>query len=296
MLLKKIVIAEDDDAIAHMVNMALGDAGFLCLRARTGEEALNLVRVQSPDLLVLDLMMPQIDGIEVCKRLRADVLTSKTPILMLTALTSVDSKIEGLEAGADDYVTKPFDLRELAARCKALIRSSRRERERSPTTDLPGSTAISDHLQGVLHAGEPRAVLHVQVDGFRAFADDVGYAQSEELARHLGGAVLSSARESSSAGEPFVGHLGGVDFIVVCDPAAAEGLAADLIATFDDRRADWTGRRPAAEGMRIAAAIVPTEGLGANASDELTRRLASTLRACKQRDGSNYLAWTPELA
>ena len=86
MLLKKIVIAEDDDAIAHMVSMALGDAGFLCLRARDGDEALKLVKAHDPDLLVLDVMMPRVDGLEVARRLKADVMWSRTPILMLTAL------------------------------------------------------------------------------------------------------------------------------------------------------------------------------------------------------------------
>ena len=156
MLLNKIVVAEDDDAIAHMVNMALGDAGFLCLRARNGEEAINLVKVQSPDLLILDVMMPRCDGMEVVRKLRGDVLTSKTPILMLTALGTVEHKVEGLEAGADDYVTKPFDLRELAARVKALIRASRRERERNPTSGLPGSTPCSMGSQ----VKNPFAVWH----------------------------------------------------------------------------------------------------------------------------------------
>src|SRR6187549_157119 len=132
MLLKKIVVAEDDDAIAHLVNMALGDAGYLCLRAKDGEEALRLVRAHDPDLLVLDVMMPRVDGHEVARRLKADVMWSRTPILMLTALASVDNQVEGIEAGADAYLPKPFDLREFQAKVKALIRATRRERDRNP--------------------------------------------------------------------------------------------------------------------------------------------------------------------
>ncbi len=122
MHLKKIVIAEDDDAIAHMVNMALGDAGYLCLRARDGQEAVNLVRTHTPDLLVLDVMMPRMDGIEVTQRLRKDVLLSKTPIMMLTALSDVDNKVKGFEAGADDYIIKPVDPAELRARVQVGAR------------------------------------------------------------------------------------------------------------------------------------------------------------------------------
>src|SRR5688572_27854758 len=118
MLLKKIVVAEDDDSIAHLIAAALGDAGFLCLRARDGEEALTLTRREAPDLLILDLMMPRLDGIEVTRRLKADVLASRIPILMLTAMGGVDDRVKGLDAGADDYLGKPFDLRELAARVR----------------------------------------------------------------------------------------------------------------------------------------------------------------------------------
>nr|MBA3460578.1 response regulator transcription factor [Deltaproteobacteria bacterium] len=166
MLLKKIVIAEDDDAIAHMVNMALGDAGFLCLRARDGEEALKLVKAHDPDLLVLDVMMPRVDGLEVARRLKADVMWSRTPILMLTALAGIDDQVQGLEAGADAYMSKPFDLREMGARVKALIRSARRERNRNPTTNLPGSRAIDEEIEGALKSGKPTAVVHVDILNF----------------------------------------------------------------------------------------------------------------------------------
>ena len=122
-MFKKIVIAEDDDAIAHMVSMALGDAGFLCLRAYDGDEALRLVRAHDPDLLVLDWMMPRVDGIEVARRLKSDVMWSRTPILMLTALATVEQQVQGLEAGADAYMTKPFSTRELADKVREMLGS-----------------------------------------------------------------------------------------------------------------------------------------------------------------------------
>src|SRR5262245_1140525 len=203
MLLKKIVIAEDDDAIAHMVNMALGDAGFLCLRARDGEEALRLVRAHDPDLLVLDVMMPRVDGLEVARRLKSDVMWSRTPILMLTALAGVDNQVEGLDAGADAYMTKPFDLREFNAQVKALIRAARRERDRNPTTDLPGSRAIDAELEDVLRRG-PAAVVHIDLYAFDGYADAVGFARAEEAVRALAKLIIDEAR-AVTAGGAFVG-------------------------------------------------------------------------------------------
>src|ERR1700759_3602770 len=217
MLLKKIVIAEDDDAIAHMVNMALGDAGFLCLRARDGDEALKLVKAHDPDLLVLDVMMPRVDGHEVAKRLKADVMWSRTPILMLTALAGVDNEVTGLEAGADASMSKPFDLRESGARCKALIRAARRERDRNPTTNLPGSRAIDEEIESALKSGKPTAVVHIDLLNWASYADAIGIARSEDTVKNLGQWLLEGARKASGGGA-FVGHIGGSAFISVLAP------------------------------------------------------------------------------
>ena len=199
MLLKKLVIAEDDDAVAHLVAASLGDAGFLCLRARDGEEALNITRSELPDALVLDVMMPKLDGIEVCKRLKADVLISRVPILMLTSLAGVDDRIAGLDAGADDYLPKPFDLRELAARVKALIRQSRRERDRNPTTNLPGSEAIDDKVTTLLKGDAPFVLLYVDIENFRSYADVYGYRRADDVVSNTGKLILQEARSSADA-------------------------------------------------------------------------------------------------
>jgi diguanylate cyclase (GGDEF)-like protein len=290
MLLKKIVIAEDDDSIAHMVQMALGDAGFLCLRARDGDEALKLVRVHSPDLIVLDVMMPRLDGHEVARRVKADVILSKIPILMLTALTDVDKKVEGFDAGADDYLTKPFDLREFNARVHALIRSARREGDRNPTSNLPGSVAIEDRIDVALKEGSS-AVLHFDINGFDGYADEVGFSKAEELVATLGRSVLEIVR---SHGSDFVGHLGGTDFIAVSPADVAEETATDAIANFEQKRSDWVG--DAGSKLSLVIGVAPTEGLDADASDDMAKRMASALRDAKQREGSNHVVWKPETA
>ncbi|MCE9574239.1 MAG: response regulator [Deltaproteobacteria bacterium] len=291
MLLKKIVVAEDDDAIAHMVNMALGDAGFLCLRARDGEEALRLVRAHDPDLLVLDVMMPRLDGFEVARRLKSDVMWSRTPILMLTALAGTDHQIEGLEAGADSYMAKPFDLREFNARVKALVRAARRERDRNPTTDLPGSRAIDSHLEEVLKGG-PAAVVHIDLFAFDAYADTVGFGVAEDTVRALAKLILDEARTQSGGGA-FVGHIGGSDFLVVAAPAQAEAIARSVVEAFDARRAEIV---PGDEGKPLAlvAAVAPTEGLSAaHGIDDLGRRLGKAMKAAKAAGRSGIVIWTP---
>lgn len=289
MLLKKIVIAEDDDAIAHMVNMALGDAGFLCLRARDGDEALKLVKAHDPDLLVLDVMMPKMDGLEVARRLKADVMWSRTPILMLTALAGVDDQVQGLEAGADAYMSKPFDLREMGARVKALIRAARRERDRNPTTNLPGSRAIDEEIEGALKSGKPTAVIHIDVLNFDAYADQIGIARSEDTVKSLGQFLLDSARVASGGGA-FVGHIGGSDFIAVVAPEHAEPILAQAESTFDAKRSVFPGDT----GMlSLVAAIVSTEGLTLNGgADELGRRLGKAMKQAKAAGKTGHVVWS----
>lgn len=231
MLLKKLVIAEDDDAVAHLVAASLGDAGFLCLRARDGEQALNLVRTELPDALVLDVMMPKMDGIEVCRRIKDDVLLSRVPILMLTSLAGVENRVQGLEAGADDYLSKPFDLRELAARVKALIRQSRRERDRNPTTNLPGSQAVEDKVGELLKAGESFALLYVDIENFRTYADVYGYRKADEVVAHTGRLILQRCRAIGDP-PPFVGHLGGDDFMVVCKSTEVDKVREEIDEAF----------------------------------------------------------------
>ncbi len=290
MLLKKIVIAEDDDAIAHMVNMALGDAGFLCLRARDGEEALKLVKAHDPDLLVLDVMMPRVDGLEVARRLKADVMWSRTPILMLTALAGIDDQVQGLEAGADAYMSKPFDLREMGARVKALIRSARRERNRNPTTNLPGSRAIDEEIEGALKSGKPTHVIHLDILNFDSYADTVGIVMSEETVRNLGAWLLEAARASSGGGA-FVGHVGGSDFIAVLSPDHVDHFLGSAETAFDGKRATFPGDP---SSLHLVAAVTSTDGLTLNnGADELGRRLGRAMKMAKAAGKTGHVVWTP---
>jgi CheY-like chemotaxis protein len=288
MLLKKIVVAEDDDAIAHMVTMALGDAGYLCIRARDGAEALQITRMHQPDLLVLDVMMPRLDGRQVATKLKEDVLLSKIPILMLTPQGDVDSRVKGLDAGADDYMPKPFDLRELAARIRALIRSNQRERDRNSTTDLPGSAGIDEHISGVLSAGEGASVIQIGVAGFDGLVAATGQSDSMSFVKSIANFFLSELRAQLGAQEGFLGHLGGADFVASCPADKTKPLLEAILSGFDANRESWAG--DASSELSLVAGVVPTEGL----SDEaiLAERLASTTNESRSVSRSNYVIFT----
>jgi len=119
---KAILIVEDDDDIRELVSHSLSREGFRVSEASAGAEALDSAKSDTPDLIILDLMLPDIDGLEVCRRLKADVSSKTIPIIMLTAKSEDTDIVVGLELGADDYITKPFSPRVLAARVKAVLR------------------------------------------------------------------------------------------------------------------------------------------------------------------------------
>lgn len=138
---EKILIVEDDKDIVKMLEYNLKKEGFKVFAACDGEDALDLAVRQSPDLILLDLMLPGMDGLEVCKALKKETKTSRIPVIMLTAKGQESDKVVGLELGADDYITKPFSLRELIARIKAVLRRVA-EKEVLPEIFRAGDLAI----------------------------------------------------------------------------------------------------------------------------------------------------------
>ena len=139
---KKVLIVEDEKDILQLVKLYLEKEGYRTVMASTGSEGLAQVRSEKPDLLVLDLMLPEIDGLEVCKRLRSAPDTAMLPIIMLTAKAEESDTIIGLELGADDYVTKPFSPKTLVARVKALFRRLERKPEDGPTRFTYGTLIL----------------------------------------------------------------------------------------------------------------------------------------------------------
>jgi two-component system, OmpR family, alkaline phosphatase synthesis response regulator PhoP len=150
--LRSIVIVEDDEDIADSIRYNLEREGFRVRLAATGEDALNLILDRPPNLILLDLNLPHMNGFELCRRLRAESTTARVPILMLTARTDEADKVLGLNMGADDYVTKPFSMRELVARVNAALRRSEGSDVERPLFD-DGSLRIDPSTFSVLFEG-----------------------------------------------------------------------------------------------------------------------------------------------
>ena len=229
---ESILIVEDEEDIAALLAMNLAAEGYDTHMSARGDSAFeDAVRIR-PDLVLLDLMLPGVDGVEVCRRLRRDPRTASTSIIILTARSLTDDHVLGLEAGADDYVDKPFELDELLARVRRSMRRANQLRHTSPLTGLPGNFEIEARLDDMIVEGRSFALLHIDLDGFKAYNDHYGFVRGDR-AITLTCRVIEEAVSNGCGPGAFIGHVGGDDFVVVCDVEDAEPLAEQIVSGFD---------------------------------------------------------------
>ncbi|MGH7717408.1 MAG: response regulator [Gemmatimonadaceae bacterium] len=226
-----VLCVDDNEDLRLMVREVLVSAGHDVNLAPDGLSALSSIQEREPDLLVLDLMMPGMSGFDVCRAVKRNPFTARIPVLMLTARGDIEHKVAGYEAGADDYLAKPFDPRELRSRVVALLRLVRREGDRNPTSGLPGGTAIEDEIARRAERREPFAICYIDLDNFKPFADTFGFSVADMVIRDMGAAVRS-ATEAAGDGGDFVGHIGGDDFIVVTTADRAVPIAHECAKRF----------------------------------------------------------------
>lgn len=228
----RVLVVEDDPSIRALIVRLLGEEGIEALEAEEGNEALRKAQDSVPDVVLLDLMLPGMDGIEICRRLRADPLLRNTGIIMLTAKSSLKDRVEGLQAGADDYVVKPFEPAELLERVRGALRRSSGMASLSPLTGLPGNREIQERIIDLISNEEAFALMHVDIDAFKQFNDYYGVLRGDLAIKLLARCISSTVRERGGY-DPFVGHIGGDDFVLIVEPEAAEELAAGLIRSWD---------------------------------------------------------------
>ena len=230
---ERILVADDDPDILTVVKVNLELDGFEVGTAVDGEDALQKASSQPPDVIVLDIMMPRMDGLTALHRLRSQATTAGVPIILLTARGLPEDRVRGLELGADDYITKPFDITELAARVRAVLRRTQAARDLSPLTGLPGNFKITAEIERHVQERLPFALVHGDLDNFKAFNDHYGFMRGDEVIRFCA-SCFSGAAESLGIESPFIGHIGGDDFVAIVPPDVAEMFSKEVIERFDD--------------------------------------------------------------
>jgi len=229
---QRILVVDDDRDIARFVEVNLLTEGFEVEVASDGIEALDKAQAGAPDLALVDVMMPGMDGFELVERLRSDPRTANISIIMLTAKSLTADKVLGLTTGADDYIIKPFDPVELVARVKGTLRRAEEMRASSPLTGLPGNKRVQDEIAKLVDEGQPFALIYADLDNFKAFNDRYGFLRGDAAIK-LAASILQDEAVGAVGAPAFVGHMGGDDFLLACPPDAVEGLCKAIIERFD---------------------------------------------------------------
>lgn len=228
----RILIVEDDFDISNMLRIYFESQGYEPKVALKGQEALEICRRELPNLVILDIMLPDIDGYEVCRNLRGNLRTSHIPIIFLTQKDERSDQIAGLELGADDYVTKPFDLQLLLLRVQGALRRAGWLNLTSPVTGLPSSKLVEEQLRTIMRSKD-WSVLYIGINHIDGFNDVYGFVAGDDVLRFTA-MLLAEVVDDLGSGSEFIGHIGGDDFLLISTPEVSPQIKARLVQRFNE--------------------------------------------------------------
>jgi DNA-binding response OmpR family regulator len=229
---KRLLIIEDDVDVAEMLVVYFTGQGYEVFNAMSGFDGISMARAKFPNLILLDIMLPDMDGFDVCKALRSTMLTKYIPITFLTQKDGRADKVAGLELGADDYVTKPFDVEELRLRVQGSLRRSGREALQDPRSGLPTSTTIQAMHEELIK--RPNFTeLKIQLAGFKAFRDLYGFVAADDALAYTG-QVLTETIAKDGTADDFAGTFGEENYIVFTFAPDLNAFTEALVGRFAD--------------------------------------------------------------
>lgn len=226
----RLLIVEDDNDISNMLRIYFMGQNYDVDVAPRGSAALEKTRQNLPHLIVLDIMLPDIDGFEVCRNLRTSTRTSHVPIIFLTQKDERSDKLQGLELGADDYITKPFDIEELKLRVQRAIARAEQQSLTDPRSGLPAGRLIEDQLRSVIRRPS-WALMDIRINHFDPFKEVYGFVAGDDVLRFTA-MLLGEVVDEAGTVNDFIGHPGGDNFIVITDEASAPEIRDRLKVRF----------------------------------------------------------------
>ena len=227
----KILIIEDDLDVAEMLNAYFRAQGYDVFTVNWGEDGVRSCQTIHPDLVILDIRLPDIDGYEVARRLRGDRRSAEIPIIFLTEKRDRSDRLQGLELGADDYITKPFDVQELRLRVRNALKRVSQGSLTNPVTGLPEGALVDEKLSEVI-GKDGVAALFVSIENMDYFREAYGFVASDDVLRAISLMIVNTMREVSRP-EDFLGHVNGTDFILILPPSNVMALSDKLRARLE---------------------------------------------------------------
>lgn len=210
---QKILIVEDDLDVAEMVNVYFHNQGYEVFTVNWGEDGVRACQTNHPDLVILDIRLPDIDGYEVARRLRSDRRTSNVPIIFLTEKRELSDKLQGLALGADDYITKPFDIQELRLRVRNSLARMSQGSLNNPVSGLPEGRLVEERLADAVAKGGA-SLLVISLDNIDTFRETYGFVASDDVLRAFS-LMIHKAMQEMGAGDDFLGHISAAEFLLI---------------------------------------------------------------------------------
>lgn len=231
----RILIVEDDLDLSEMLSAYFRVQNYDVLTAAWGSEALRISQEQPVSLIMLDIRLPDIDGYEICRQLRSNRQTQDTPIIFLTEKRDRVDRLQGLELGVVDYITKPFDIQELRLRVRNAISRAAQQNVSNPVTDLPEGAPVSEHLNELIYREGEWAVLRLSISQLSEFRDLYGFVAADDVLRAVALMIRNAVREYGSE-DDFIGHLAPEEFAIITSPAAVKSIRDRLEARLQQSR------------------------------------------------------------
>ncbi len=300
----RVLVVDDHEPVRAVCREVLENAGYAVRDVHDGFEALAEVKRFRPDLLLLDIMMPEMDGFQTAERLKSDPSTAMTPIIFLSAKGATADKVRAFRSGAEDYITKPFDTEELIARVAKAVERHARELGASPTTQLPGADAIEAEIERRLKKGENDSFCYLDLDNLKAFNDYYGYAKADGIIRQIGD-VIRDVIARKGSGSDFIGHIAGDDFVFITDGEHVDQICTTICNTFDRLVPLYYNKKDREKGfieaedrfgvmrkfpiMSVSVSAVTRGGNKIQTYADLAALAAQGKKAAKEIPGSSYV-------
>lgn len=228
----RLLVVEDDIDIGNMLKIYFSGMDFDVDVAVRGSDALEKTKQALPHLIVLDIMLPDIDGYEVCRNLRTNMRTSHIPVIFLTQKDERSDKLQGLELGADDYITKPFDIEELKLRVQGAIKRAERESLTDPRSGLPAGRLIEEQLRRIIREKD-WALIDARVNQFEPFKDVYGFVAGDDVLRFTAMMIGEIVDELGTTSD-FIGHAGGDNYIIITTADKASSIRDRIKERFNE--------------------------------------------------------------
>ncbi len=247
----KILLVDDSKEFLESTKDILEQESFEVETALSGMEALEKIYHSAPSIIILDIYMPGMDGLQVCKQIKEDILLNYIPVVILTGKEGIGDKEMVLNCGCDDYIIKPFEPGVFIDRIKWIFSRSSRDINANPLTRLPGNWVVIKKLEEIIKSSDAFAVMYLDINNFKVYNDGYGFMQGDNVIKMTAYMIVNAVKHLRK-GRVFVGHIGGDDFIVITENVGIDSLCSKIIEDFDRNILEFYNETDREKGFVIA--------------------------------------------